>query len=117
MFAGDARGTIARALRFCRSQQHEEESGHAFYAAVAYRSARPNHSALGVVHASFLKRFLANRIERNSASAYPGRMNMDELDWVIIVVGAFIALVVAVSAYENEKRLERIIKLLERERP
>jgi uncharacterized integral membrane protein len=44
-------------------------------------------------------------------------MNMDELDWVIIVVGAFIALVVAVSAYENEKRLERIIKLLERERP
>lgn len=41
---------------------------------------------------------------------------MDTLDWVIIVVGAFIALVIAVSAYEAEKRLERIIKLLERER-
>lgn len=37
---------------------------------------------------------------------------MDQLDWVIIAVGAFIALVVAVSAYENEKRLEQIIKLL-----
>jgi hypothetical protein len=42
---------------------------------------------------------------------------MDQLDWVIVVVGAFIALVIAVSAYEAEKRLERIIKLLERERP
>jgi hydrogenase maturation factor len=42
---------------------------------------------------------------------------MDRQDWVIVVVGAFIALVVAVSAYESEKRLERIIKLLERERP
>jgi len=41
---------------------------------------------------------------------------MDQLDWVIIVVGAFIALVIAVSAYEAEKRLERIIKLLERDR-
>lgn len=40
---------------------------------------------------------------------------MDQLDWVIIIVGAFIALVVAVSAYESERRLERIIKLLERE--
>ena len=38
---------------------------------------------------------------------------MDQLDWVIIAVGAFIALVVAVSAYENEKRLNQIIKLLE----
>jgi hypothetical protein len=38
---------------------------------------------------------------------------MDTLDWVIIGVGAFIALVIAVSAYESEKRLERIIKLLE----
>ena len=42
---------------------------------------------------------------------------MDQLDWVIVVVGAFIALVIAVSAYEAEKRLDRIIKLLERERP
>jgi len=42
---------------------------------------------------------------------------MDRLDWVIVVVGAFIALVIAVSAYEAEKRLDRIIKLLERERP
>lgn len=41
---------------------------------------------------------------------------MDTLDWVIIVVGAFIALVVAISAYESEKRLERIIKLLEQKR-
>ena len=41
---------------------------------------------------------------------------MDRLDWVIIVVGAFIALVVAVSAYESEKRLERIIRLLEERR-
>jgi hypothetical protein len=40
---------------------------------------------------------------------------MDTLDWVIVVVGAFIALVIAVSAYEAEKRLERIIKLLERQ--
>ncbi len=40
---------------------------------------------------------------------------MDQLDWVIIVVGAFIALVIAVSAYEAEKRLDRIIKLLERQ--
>ena len=40
---------------------------------------------------------------------------MDQLDWVIIVVGAFIALIVAVSAYEHEKRLDRIIKLLERQ--
>lgn len=40
---------------------------------------------------------------------------MTALEWVIIVVGAFIALVVAVSAYESEKRLERIIKLLERQ--
>jgi len=40
---------------------------------------------------------------------------MDRLDWVIIAVGAFIALVVAVSAYESEKRLNRIIKLLERQ--
>ena len=40
---------------------------------------------------------------------------MDQLDWVIIVVGAFIALVIAVSAYEAEKSLERIIKLLERQ--
>jgi len=40
---------------------------------------------------------------------------MDTLDWVIIVVGAFIALVVAISAYEAEKRLERIIKLLEQQ--
>jgi hypothetical protein len=39
---------------------------------------------------------------------------MDQLDWVIIVVGAFIALVVAVSAYESEKRLNQIIQLLER---
>jgi hypothetical protein len=39
---------------------------------------------------------------------------MDQLDWVIIVVGAFIALVIAVSAYEAEKRLNQIIKLLER---
>ena len=31
---------------------------------------------------------------------------MDRLDWVIIAVGAFIALVVAVSAYESEKRLK-----------
>ena len=38
---------------------------------------------------------------------------MDQLDWVIIAVGAFIALVVAVSAYESEKRLNQIIKLLE----
>lgn len=38
---------------------------------------------------------------------------MDQLDWVIIVVGAFISLVIAVGAYEAEKRLERIIKLLE----
>jgi hypothetical protein len=40
---------------------------------------------------------------------------MDTLDWVIIAVGAFIALVVALSAYESEKRLDRIIKLLERQ--
>ena len=40
---------------------------------------------------------------------------MDTLDWVIIVVGAFIALVIAVSAYEAEKRLDRIVKLLERQ--
>ena len=40
---------------------------------------------------------------------------MDQLDWVIIAVGAFVSLVVAVSAWENEKRLERIIKLLERQ--
>lgn len=39
---------------------------------------------------------------------------MDALEWVIIAVGAFIALVAAVSAYESEKRLDRIIKLLER---
>ena len=39
---------------------------------------------------------------------------MDQLDWVIIGVGAFIALVIAVSAYEAEKRLNQIIKLLER---
>ena len=38
---------------------------------------------------------------------------MDHLDWVIIAVGAFIALVIAVSAYESEKRLNQIIKLLE----
>ena len=38
---------------------------------------------------------------------------MDQLDWVIIVVGAFISLVIAVSAYEAEKRLNHIIKLLE----
>jgi hypothetical protein len=43
------------------------------------------------------------------------RTDMDQLDWVIIVVGAFIALVVAVSAYESEKRLEQIIKLLEKQ--
>ncbi|HEV2596472.1 MAG TPA: hypothetical protein VGU01_14870 [Sphingomicrobium sp.] len=40
---------------------------------------------------------------------------MDTLDWVIIAVGAFVALVVAVSAYESEKRLDRIIKLLEKQ--
>jgi len=40
---------------------------------------------------------------------------MDQLDWVIIAVGAFVSLVVAVSAWESEKRLERIIKLLERQ--
>ncbi len=40
---------------------------------------------------------------------------MDQLDWVIIIVGAFIALVVAISAYESEKRLNQIIKLLERQ--
>jgi hypothetical protein len=40
---------------------------------------------------------------------------MDRLDWVIIVVGAFVALVIAVSAYEAERRLDRIIKLLERQ--
>jgi len=40
---------------------------------------------------------------------------MDTLDWVIIVVGAFVALVIAVSAYEAERRLDRIIKLLERQ--
>ncbi len=40
---------------------------------------------------------------------------MDQLDWVIVIVGAFIALVIAVSAYEAEKRLDRIIKLLERQ--
>jgi hypothetical protein len=40
---------------------------------------------------------------------------MDQLDWLIIAVGAFIALVVAVSAYESEKRLNQIIKLLERQ--
>jgi hypothetical protein len=34
---------------------------------------------------------------------------MDTLDWVIIVVGAFIGLVIAVGAYEAEKRLEKII--------
>jgi len=38
---------------------------------------------------------------------------MDQLDWVIIAGGACIALVIAVSAYENEKRLNQIIKLLE----
>jgi hypothetical protein len=42
---------------------------------------------------------------------------MDRLDWVIVIVGAFIALVIAVSAYEAEKRLERIIKLLEQRTP
>lgn len=42
---------------------------------------------------------------------------MDQLDWVIIVVGAFIALVIAVSAYEAEKRLEKIIRLLEQRQP
>jgi hypothetical protein len=42
---------------------------------------------------------------------------MDTLDWVIIAVGAFVALVIAVSAYEAEKRLERIIKLLEHREP
>ena len=42
---------------------------------------------------------------------------MDQLDWVIIVVGAFIALVIAVSAFEAEKRLELIIKLLEQRQP
>lgn len=40
---------------------------------------------------------------------------MDQLDWVIIAVGAFLALVIAVSAYESERRLDRIIKLLERQ--
>ena len=40
---------------------------------------------------------------------------MDQLDWVIIAVGAFVSLVVAVSAWESEKRLEQIIKLLERQ--
>jgi hypothetical protein len=40
---------------------------------------------------------------------------VDQLDWVIIAVGAFVSLVVAVSAWESEKRLERIIKLLERQ--
>jgi hypothetical protein len=40
---------------------------------------------------------------------------MDQLDWVIVIVGAFVALVIAVSAYEAEKRLDRIIKLLERQ--
>ena len=42
---------------------------------------------------------------------------MDTLDWVIIVVGAFNALVIAVSAWEAEKRLERIIRLLEQRQP
>jgi hypothetical protein len=42
---------------------------------------------------------------------------MDQLDWVIIVVGAFIALVIAVGAYESERRLEQIIKLLQERRP
>lgn len=32
---------------------------------------------------------------------------MDQLDWVIIVVGAFIALVIAVGAYEAEKSSRR----------
>lgn len=40
---------------------------------------------------------------------------MDQLDWVIVIVGAFVALVIAVSAYEAEKRLDRIIRLLERQ--
>ena len=39
---------------------------------------------------------------------------MDQLEWVIIAVGAFIALVIAVGAYEGEKRLNRIIELLDR---
>lgn len=42
---------------------------------------------------------------------------MDRLDWIIVIVGAFIALVIAVSAYEAEKRLERIIRLLEQRQP
>lgn len=42
---------------------------------------------------------------------------MDTLDWVIVVVGAFIALIIAVGAYESEKRLEKIIKLLEQRQP
>jgi hypothetical protein len=40
---------------------------------------------------------------------------MHALEWVIVIVGAFIALVIAVSAYESERRLDRIIKLLERQ--
>lgn len=40
---------------------------------------------------------------------------MTQLEWVIIVVGAFLGLVIAVSAYEGEKRLNQIIKLLERQ--
>lgn len=42
---------------------------------------------------------------------------MDQLDWVIIGVGAFIALVIAVGAYESEKRLNEIIELLKRRQP
>lgn len=40
---------------------------------------------------------------------------MSQIEWVIIVVGAFVSLVIAVSAYESEKRLNQIIKLLERQ--
>ena len=90
---------------------HNRERGkrHAFYAAVAGRRADPDHSAAGPLHAPFLKRATSRR--------RMGRSHMDTLDWVIIAVGAFVALVIAVSAYEAEKRLERIIRLLEQRQP
>ena len=39
---------------------------------------------------------------------------MTHTDWVIVVVGGIIALINFIAADENEKRLNRIIALLEK---
>jgi len=107
-------GTIEGSRGLCCAL-HTRVELHAFDVVVARWSSDTLDPAPCTLHSPFLKAGRSARLLTLKLPSKARRSLMDQLDWVIIAVGAFVSLVVAVSAWESEKRLERIIKLLERQ--